>query len=209
MTSAPGTEPLRDLVLAAGGPDEPALAHLVAHGVGQGLDWFRAGDGVAVQVEQRVQLVQAKTPVVPQQRETRRTQRTTREQSRLLVQRWDRWLVVPGWTATVTPLGSRPEAVAQLAQLIDDGEAFGAQRVQLAVDLGQPSEQLVALDLELDADGSIEARLVPERELAVGAEWGGWLGHGDVPSGSRTNGPFGRVPLGPSCQRRVTPRCDP
>jgi len=74
VAAVPRPEALGDLVLASRGPHEAALAHLVAHRVGEGLDRFRAGDGVAVEVEERVQLVEAETPVAAEERKAGRPQ---------------------------------------------------------------------------------------------------------------------------------------
>lgn len=60
----------------------------------------------------------------------------------------------------MTPLGPRPQAVAQLAEVIDDPEPFGTECLQLIVELGQASEQLVALDLELESGAAVESRCV-------------------------------------------------
>jgi len=98
-------------------------------------------------------------------------------------------LVVTRRTATVAPLRTWPEAIAQLAEVLDDLEALGAQLVQLIVEHREASEQLVALDLQLHASPAVEAGRVPQSELAVGTKRGGGLGHGGAPSGSAVSGP--------------------
>lgn len=74
MAAVPRPEAFGDLVLAPRGAHEAALAYLVAHRVREGLDRFRAGDGVAVEVEERVQLVEAETPVAAEERKAGRPQ---------------------------------------------------------------------------------------------------------------------------------------
>jgi hypothetical protein len=87
VTTVSRPKALSDLVLAAGRTLEPTFADLVAHGVGEGFHWRRAGDRIAVEVEQRVQLVESETPVAAQQCEACGTQRSTHERVGLVVQR--------------------------------------------------------------------------------------------------------------------------
>lgn len=115
-------------------------------------------------------------------------------------------MVVTGRTATVAPLRTRPEAISQLAEVLDDLEARGAQLVQLVVERGESSEQLVTFDLQLHASSAVEAGRVPQSELAIGTKRGGGLGHGGAPSGSAVSGPEAEdVPtiLPITCDRRV------
>jgi hypothetical protein len=61
-----GPEATVELVDASGDPPRVVPAGLIAHGVGQGLDRLVAGDPVAVQVQQGVELGERESPVAPE-----------------------------------------------------------------------------------------------------------------------------------------------
>jgi len=63
-------EARRQLVDAAPGTAETTLSQLVGHGVGQGLDRMVAGDDVAVEVKEGVELVEAQLAVAAEQGQT-------------------------------------------------------------------------------------------------------------------------------------------
>lgn len=120
MATCTRTETRSDLVGAAFRSVESALAHLVAHGIGERLDRVSAGDRVAVHVQQRVELVESQSPIAPEQREACRAQRSAAERERVVVQRRKRRLVVPWWATAVAPLDAWPQPVAQLAEPLED-----------------------------------------------------------------------------------------
>lgn len=65
------SEASSDLVDAALGPNQPALAKFVPHRISQRLHGRRAGHGVAVQVEERVEFVESQAPVAAENGEAR------------------------------------------------------------------------------------------------------------------------------------------
>jgi hypothetical protein len=70
VSTATGSEAAGQLIGSPFGADEPALADFVAHRIGEGLDGVLAGDDIAVHVYQRVELVEAKAAVAPEEGET-------------------------------------------------------------------------------------------------------------------------------------------
>jgi hypothetical protein len=67
--------------------NEPALAKLVVHGIGECFHRLRSGDDIAVNMDERMELIEAKSPVSTKQCKTSRSQGSTREDRGLVVQR--------------------------------------------------------------------------------------------------------------------------
>lgn len=164
------TEAGGELVGAALGALHPTLGQLVAHRVGEGLHGSGAADGVAVQVQQGVELVEAQPAIATQQREAGGAERSADQAGRLGLQRWWRRLVVAGRATTVAPLGAGPEAVTQVAELAEDGEAARRERFELGVEDAQLVQEGVASDLQIDAGPDGETGGVTHGELAAGPE---------------------------------------
>ncbi len=156
-----------EVIGAAFGATQSSLAELVGHGVGEGLDGVTAGDDIAVQVDQGVELVEAESAVPPEQGQACRAERTAAEAVKARGRRRQRWLVVSRWAATVTPLDARPEPVADLAELVEDLSATLGQHGELVVQLRELGEQVFAVRVEAKAYFTVEPSCVTHRELTV------------------------------------------
>lgn len=173
-------EPLSgpEFVGAAFGTHDAVLRELVGHGVGKGLHGVGAGDRVAVEVQQRMELVEAQATMVPEQGQARGAERPAAQRNGVDLERREGWLVVAGWAPAVTPLGPGPEAVAECAELVEYLEAAGCQGFEALIDTAELVEQLVALDLEVESDGAVQTCGVAHGELAAGAQVGGCVAVG-------------------------------
>jgi hypothetical protein len=157
------------LVGAALGATDAVLGELVPHRIGERLHRAGAVDGVAVQVEQGVELVEAEDAVALQQREAGGAQGSTDQHRRVGLRRRRRWLVVAGRAAAVAPLGARPQAITGRAQRFEDLEAAGGESLEVGVEGAQLVQQRVALHLQVEAQSTAQAGGVAHRELAARA----------------------------------------
>jgi hypothetical protein len=122
------------LVGAALGTTNPVLGELVAHGVGERLHGTGTVDGVAVQVEQGVELVEPEAAVALQQGQAGGAEGSADQHRGVALRRWRRWLVVTGRAAAVAPLGARPEAIAGGAERVEDLEAARGESLEIGVE---------------------------------------------------------------------------
>jgi hypothetical protein len=174
VTARPEALARASLVGAAFGADHAVLAELVGHGIGERLDRVRAGDGVPVEVEEGVELVEAQAAVAVEEGQAGGAEGAAAQRDGVALLGRGRRLVVFGWSAATAPLGAGPEAVAEGTELVEDLEPAGRQGFELGVDSTQLVQEAVALDLELEARRSVEARRVAHGELAAWAQvrWG-------------------------------------
>jgi len=125
-------------------PQGAALVVLVAEGVGQRLDRRPTPDEVAVPVQPGVHLDQGQGSVPRQHLQRGAAQDGPADGDRSSWCRWERRGIDGGRSAPTLPGDRRPQAVAQLDQLLDRADPLlGEGRCGL-VDLAHPSEQLVA-----------------------------------------------------------------
>jgi hypothetical protein len=174
-------EPPGDLVHTTSDAYQPSLANLVGHGVGQRLDGCPRVDGVAVEVQQLVELVETQPTVAAEDGEACRSKLAAPERKALVVERWERRLVVTRWSATVAPVDPRPELIAKAGELVDDRPSRRPEFGEPIVDPVQARQEVVALDLETDTNAAIETCGVADHELAVGTDGTRVLGHGCRP----------------------------
>jgi len=137
------------LVHAAFDPPDPTLADLVPHGVGQCLDGVCRGDAVAVEVEQRVQLDERLSAVAAEDAHTGRSQHATPDVPVLGRERSQRRLPVDGGSTPVGLLDNRPQGVAELLELIGDGDTVSVELEELSVSFPQLVEEVEAMVSEL------------------------------------------------------------
>jgi hypothetical protein len=128
-------------------------AGLVAEGVGQGLDRLVAGDAVAVEVEQGVELAEREAAVATQDRQARGAQGAAPEHAVRSREGAERGTSTWGRSPAVVGRDQGPELVAQIFEGGQHGDAALVEPAQLAVDEVQLGEQLVTFDLEVAAFG--------------------------------------------------------
>jgi hypothetical protein len=116
------------------------LGDFVAHGVGQGFDWRWGADGVAVQVQERVQLDERQSTVTTQDGHTRRAERPAADVGRVGAEGAQGWVVERGGSAAMTLGCDGPELVAELIQLGGRRHALVVEGDQLPIDAAQGGE---------------------------------------------------------------------
>jgi hypothetical protein len=101
----------------------------------------------------------------------------------------ERSLVVGGWPASLVLGHDRPEALAQLVELIEHTEAFDGDGGELAVELGQLVEPGVALDLHPEPGTGVQRRGAAIGGEAMARGGPGWEVHGVGPRRWAGRGP--------------------
>jgi hypothetical protein len=141
------SEPRIDLIDGPHHPSEPSPAHLVGHGVSQGLDRGRAGNAVAVEVQKGVQLGQGKGTVTIEDRYARRSKLTPPQEAVLGGQGSQGWQPMDGRTSAVVVLDSGPELVSQFFEQVEELHPAGVSVGQCVVQRGQLGHQRLPLEV--------------------------------------------------------------
>jgi hypothetical protein len=149
-------------------------------------------------VEQAMQVVEAHAAMAADDRQAGRSKRAPGERPDVVVQGWERWVLVARRAATVAPLDPGPEPIPKVAQLVEQLASGGAEREQVLVEVADGGEQLVSADLEIDSDLAVEARGVAHGELGDRSQGDGFGRHlilrgsergGGLPSSRSTHPP--------------------
>lgn len=156
---------------AAADPLGPSLLVLVAEGVGEGAHRVGAGDGEAVVVQEGVEVGKGERAVATQQGEADAAEPPTTQSDRVGDLGRQRGLIVRGRAAAGHERDLRVEEVAVVLELGDEGPPIGGEAIELVIEATQAGEALVALDLDADTGGAVDAsggaqRDAPEIELA-------------------------------------------
>jgi len=206
--AAPRPEARVDLVDAALDAARPLAADLVAHGIGEQLDGVVAGDPVAVQVQQRMQLAQRQAAVTPQDGETRGPKGSAPEVPVLARQGMEGGSAAGGGASAAVALDTGPELVAELLDRREEGDSAGVQRAQLSVERVELDEERIAVDLAAETLGRAEVggHAVGEEARAVdGRRPVGVRAHRRGSFGRRKDGGRRRQAMPAVCRRGVTP----
>jgi hypothetical protein len=143
-----GPEPTVELIDASGDAPRAMASGLVAHRVGQDLDGLFAGDPVAVQVEQGVELGERQPPVASQDGEAGSAQGAAPEEAMVGGQRAQRRTAIGLRTTPVVVGEAGPQLLPHVLEWGEHGHAAVVEAMQLAVEDQQLREEPVALDLE-------------------------------------------------------------
>ena len=198
MAPGPGAEPSVDPVHAPLDPLGASAADLVAERVGERLDRLGPADGVAVDVQQVMELAQRQGSVASEDGETGRPQAAAPQGAVIGGQERERSLVVSRWTATLVGLDDRPEQLSGLVERVEELDALLGEREQVGVELGEAGEGLVALHVQAH---SLVAKELGGPAVRCEAVAFGGMRHGG--HGVRTLG------VGPVAGRRDVERVTP
>jgi hypothetical protein len=163
---------------AAAEPSDPAERDLVAEGIGQAFDRIGTGDGIAVEVEEVVQLAEPERSVTQEDGEAGGAQRSAPEPAVLVGEGWKRFVSGLGRTPASAPFDPRPESLAQGIELVEELVSLRREGEELLVDRGQPRERFLAFEVEAEAHRSAEPGLEPHRRHA--AFWAERCWHRDL-----------------------------
>jgi len=151
VSPASRPEPLSEPVHAALDPLGTPTADLVAQRVGERLDRLRPTHRVAIDVEEVVELAQRQGAVAPEDGEARRSQSAPPQRVMIAGEQGEGSLVVGRWSASLVGRDDGPELAAELLEPIDELDPLGREREQVRIELGQPAERIVAVDVKADA----------------------------------------------------------
>jgi len=206
VPAAPGD----GLVDPAMDPLGSASGALVREGVGEALDRARAGDDVAVAVEQAVEVAQALSPVPAQEGQRRGSQLDAADGSGADRRGRHGRLVHPRGTPAAVPGGEpRPEVPGVVGELVEVVPAPGREVLELAVEPGEPGTQgpvgVAAVGPQRRAARDVGDELVVAREAVgvrdvgvvgllrvLGVVQPGRIGHGSPLGVARLDGGHGR-----------------